>query len=364
LYVAALAGKPIQARFTALQDSGRTSCSQGDHKGTGAPSAFGSQLHNPAKDKKVTRKDGTTFVRKGTREMMVARDGHAFLTTDWEGAEASGVAQVCIWTPGVGFSRMAEVINAGGNLPTEFGAMIQGISRDEAYAIRKAGGEGKKKFDAGPRQAAKIALYGYFANMGAAKLQLQARKQYRVDMSLEDAQRYKELLKVFAPELPLFWEWGQHMLDTPTGKTDQFGRPERVCSRFAQFWSGRVRGMLHYSELLNTTFQGLVADLFKLAGWRLYKEMYTGLYWDDRPGRSPLFSCRKVNAPHDDFLVECPLDILHEAGQRQAEVMRETTREVCPDVDFRVEPAACVRWYKDAEPRFENGRLVPWEPST
>ncbi len=363
LYLAGKYGKPIQARIVELQDTGRPACREGEGKKKTSISAFGSQLFNPAKDKKVKRKDGSIYVRKGPREIFVPRKGTAFVSTDWEGAEACGVAQVCIWTPGIGFSRLAERINAGANLPTEFGAIIQGISSDEAYALRKAGGEGKSKFDAGPRQAAKIALYGYFANMSPAKLALSARKQYRVNMSEAQATEYKEKLKIFAPELPLYWKWGQTQLDTPIPGQDKWGRPRKVCSRFTQFWSGRVRGGCSYTELENTPFQGLVADLFKLSGWRLAVEMYTGRYWDRRPGTSPLFGCRVVNCPYDDFLTEVPLDRIHEAGYRQAEVMQETTREVCPDVVYRVSPAAMLRWYKDAEGvHDENGKLIIWEP--
>jgi hypothetical protein len=94
LEAAGLAGVPIQSRFGSLQETGRPSCSQGDTKGDGPRSALGAQLFNPAKDKEVKRKDGTKWIRKGTREIYVARPGHAFVTTDWAGAEASGVAWV------------------------------------------------------------------------------------------------------------------------------------------------------------------------------------------------------------------------------------------------------------------------------
>jgi DNA polymerase-1 len=345
LYLAARLGVPIQPRFGSLQDSGRTSCSQGDTKKAGPPSAFGAQTQNPAKDKPVQRKDGSTFVRKGTRDCFVPRSGYAFISTDWEGAEASGVAQVCHEL--FGFSRMADVINAGGNLPTEFGAMIAGIPKEDAYALRKAGGARKKAFDGGPRQSAKIALYGYFGGMGPAKLKLQARKLYGVHMTEAEARDLREKLFVFAPEIKLLHRWGGDTLRKAGGETADYTHPI----------SGRVRGKCWYSALLNGTFQGRVADVFKDAGWRITREMFT-------VRSSPLYGCRIVNECHDDILSEVPLDGIHEAGFRQAKIMEQTWNEWCPDVVCRCSPAAMLRMYKDAETVLNSsGRLICWEPS-
>jgi hypothetical protein len=368
LYTAAKRGIPIQPRFNKPQDSGRISCSQGDVKGEKTPTAFGAQMQNPAKDKKIKRlcpvgwgeregEKGPEFfnpltgetrpkflLRKGTRECFVPRPGHAFLSTDWEGAEASAVAQVCIWTPGIGFSRMAQIINAGGNLPTEFGAQIAGISAEQAYAIRKAGGDAKKAFDSGPRQSAKIALYGYFGGMGPKKLKWQAKKLYDVRMSLGEAEELRRKLFVFAPEIPLFHRHGSNELRN------------KETTSFVQFGSGRLRGGCWYSALLNTKFQGLISDIFGDAGWQIMREMYV-------VRDSPLYGCRQVPvAAHDDVLSEVPLDRIHEAGTRQAQLMTEVGRKWCPDVALRCDPAAMLRWYKDAEAVWKDGRLQLWEP--
>lgn len=363
LYTAAKRGIPIQPRYGVCADSGRTTCSQGDVKGQKIPTAFGAQLHNPAKDKKVKRllppgwvEQGENYVnpltgetkkkifeRKGTRECFIPRPGHAFLSTDWEGAEASAVAQVCIWTPGIGFSRMGDIINRGGNLPTEFGALIAGIPTEQAYELRKKGGEAKKTFDAGPRQSAKIALYGYFGGMGPRKLKWQAKKLYGVVMTETYAAELRQKLFQFAPEIPLFHRWGSQQL---RGKE---------TTTFTQYVSGRVRGGCWYSALLNSTFQGLISEAIKGAGWQIAREMYV-----DRT--SPLFGCRQVNEVHDDILSEVPLERIHEAGTRQAAIMVEWGRKWCPDVALRCEPAAMLRWYKDAEAVWRDGRLQLWHP--
>lgn len=352
LLTAAKLGLPIQASFDPCKETGRTGCSQGDPRKTIAEQAepvmaYGSQMHNPAKDKKITRKDGSTFVRKGTRECFVPREGCGFLSTDWAGAEAAAIAQICHWIPSIGFSRMGEVINAGGNLPTEFGAMIDGIPAKEAYDMKKAGGPEWKLFNSKTRQAAKIAIYGYFANMGPAKLKLQARKQYNYEMTEAYAAELKQKLFAFAPELPLYFKWVSAQLSGP--------RDEKRGS-VLQFKSGRLRANCWYTELANTTFQGLVADVFKDAGFRIAKEMYV-------KKDSPLFGFRKVNQVHDDILSEGPIPRLSEAGKLQAKIMRDVWHEWCPDVQADCEPAAMIGgWLKDAEAVWDaDGNLVPWD---
>jgi DNA polymerase-1 len=99
-----------------------------------------------------------------------------------------------------------------------------------------------------------------------------------------------------------------------------------------------------------------VADVFKDAGWRITREMYA-------VRSSPLYGCRVVNECHDDILSEIPLDRIHEAGYRQAQILMDTWNEWCPDVVCRCSPAAMMRMYKDAETVHDaNGRLICWEP--
>jgi hypothetical protein len=76
---------------------------------------------------------------------------------------------------------------------------------------------------------------------------------------------------------------------------------------------------------------------------------------------------------HDETVNEHPEPVAHEAATRASEIMEETLRVACPDMDPAVEalPTLMRRLYKGAEPRYERGgdkpadasdRLVPWEP--
>jgi len=389
LYLAAKARKPIQASFGTLQDTGRTSCSQGDGKKPKPfPSAYGAQLQNPAKDKLVKRKphEGwivdplddmqvihtTTgaraprevFLRRGPRELYVAREGFDYCSTDYDAAELCAVAWVCKFKA-VGWSVLLDVINDGRDPHTELAADLAGITSEEAYAWRKgeAGHELKKKMDDVFRQAAKVGNFGFWGLMGAAKLSLQARKQYGVILPVKqedcaDGQVsttvLKEAFKTKWSEFPYFSKWVSNQLSGPY---------EDRKGDFVQFWSGRLRGGCWASALANTTFQGLVADIKKAACWRISEEMYTGRYYDGRPGVSPLVGGFLVNDVHDEPFSELVSSRSHEAAYRQAEIQVETANEIAPGVRWACKPAIMKRWYKSAAEVFDaNGRLVPWEP--
>jgi hypothetical protein len=65
---------------------------------------------------------------------------------------------------------------------------------------------------------------------------------------------------------------------------------------------------------------------------------------------------------HDEIVAEMPEDRYHEAGSELSRIMCQEMQSVVPDVRITASPAAMRRWYKSAEPVFENGRLQLWEP--
>lgn len=354
LKVAAGRGVPIQARFQGCgADTGRMTCSQGDGKKTTGPvrpSALGFQLQNPAKDKKVKRKDGTVALRKGTRELFVPRKGFYFLSTDYGSMELCGWAQECIWK--VGQSKLAHVLNEGRDPHTELGATIAGISTEEAYA-RMRGERGKPaqdEFKSKHRQVAKIANFGLMGGMGPAKFALSARKQYGVTMTLDDAKKYKAAWLATWPEAALYFEWINRQL-AQRGAGEKKSRTVTI----EQSKSGRLRGGCWYTQAANTLFQGFCADIFGVAMWRVSREMYT-------VQTSPLFGSRLVNALHDEGFSEIVIEKAHAAAHRQAQIQIEVGQEWGPDVRWTCEPALMAeRWYKAAEPVYVDGQLVPWD---
>ncbi len=82
-------------------------------------------------------------------------------------------------------------------------------------------------------------------------------------------------------------------------------------------------------------------------------------------GPSPLYGSRPILLAHDETFAEHPESVAPEASARIGELMVEAERFMCPDLSkaCKAEPALMRKLYKGAEPVFENGRLVPWEPS-
>jgi len=113
--------------------------------------------------------------------------------------------------------------------------------------------------------------------------------------------------------------------------------------------TGRLRANASYCQRRNTMFQGLAADGAKLALWKVWRAGY-----------------RIVNFIHDEILVEVSKqDCLESRAEQLRELMKKGMREVVPEVKVEVEYAAMERWYKSAETvRDDNGRLIPWRPTT
>lgn len=262
-------------------------------------------------------------------------------------------AQVCLWT--VGHSNLAKVINAGGDPHTELGARIQGIGKPEAYALKKAGDD---YFTNKSRQVAKIGNFGYQGGMGPATLRTQARKEYRVKMTLEEATALRDFWRLEWPEGPEYFTWVESHL-RPTGGLEENGRPKKRGS-FTQFLSGRVRGGCSYTQGANTLFQGLTADAWSDAGWHLAKECYLGVMPNGQ--RSALAGSRLVVPLHDEYLAEVPEipELAHAAAYRMRDVMVEVAQRWHPNVRITAEPCLMYSWSKKAKTVHRpDGLLIP-----
>jgi len=321
---------PIQPRFDSLVETGRTSCSQGDTKPGELPSAYGFQLQNPP-------------TAPGVRECFVPRPGCWFLSIDYSGIELRTWAQVCLWT--VGFSRMAEVLNAGRDPHTELGATLAHISIEEALALS---GEAKSHFKKHERQSAKIANFGFPGGMGASTLRASARAQYGVQMTDAESVTLRDAWRETWPEAAAYFAW-------VNGALNGDGEGE-----LTQFGSGRVRGRVGYCQMANSGFQGLAADLAKDAGFRIARACYV-----DR--NSPLFGSRVWNFAHDEFLLEVPADVDRAGAATEAcrALMLDAGRHWLPDLAPSVDASPALmahRWAKGAEDtRDASGRLIPWD---
>lgn len=148
-------------------------------------------------------------------------------------------------------------------------------------------------------------------------------------------------------------------------------------AQIMQHHSGRLRGALDYCSAANGFFQGLLGDLAKAAVRRISRECYDRTYKVPdmahanskrsayAGAQSPLYGSHILAFQHDEVLPELIIDNAHDAAMRISEVMVEEMMWYCPDLApaAKAPPALMEKWYKGAEPVFENGRLVPWRPS-
>ena len=314
---------PLQARFQPLVSTGRTSCRMGDVKPGQSPPSWGFQLQN------IPRKPGL-------RECFIPRPGFVFCSVDYDGVELRTWAQVCLWA--VGHSRLAQVLNEGLDPHTELGARVGGLSKAEAYALRKAG---DKHFDSEMRQVAKIGNFGFMGGMGPKTLRVQARKEYRKKLSLQQCKALRANWKSEWPESVDYFRWVNSLVGDG-------------LATVRHFKSDRVRGGIPYTVTCNTFFQGLASDAAKAAGWRLLLECYV-----DKS--SPLYGSRIVDFIHDEYLLEVPEgEAAHHAAMRQAKIMAEEAQKWVPDVHMTCEPVLMDRWSKSAKTKYNaDGMLIP-----
>ncbi len=310
---------PIQASFTSLVDTGRTSC----RKGT---LTNGFQLQNPPRSGPI-------------RECFVPRPGYVFLGTDLDTAELRSWAQICLWVTGQ--SELAKALNQGIDPHLLLAADILNVP----YEVAKA------RYDAGEsevdetRQLAKIPNFGYPGGMGAPTLVDFARATYRTIIAPYKAAELKQTWLRRWPEAEGYFRYVNSHFNG------------RDTATIVQFKSGRVRGDVYFTEACNSFFQGLTADAAKACGWRITKECYVD-------HGTALFGSRLWNFPHDEFLLETPAHLGHDAAQRLKALVEDEVSRWMPDVVAKTTPVLMDRWYKKAKPKFDqNGRLRPFTAS-
>ena len=302
----------------------------------------------------------------GIRDCFRARDGHVWCSVDYAAIEMNTLAEACLAT--VGFSKLADAINAGKDPHSLFVAEVYGVTYEEVLKHVKA----KDPVWVDRRQMMKAADFGYPGCMGAFKFAQTKRKEglrlclaARVadkcgvkmirswkgneypapacEACVLQAERLRLAFFAMWPEVKEYIAW--------------ITRSMERSDRLTQLFSGRVRGGLNVPSGANTLFSGLAGDGAKRALWRVSFECYCD-------PTSSLYGSRPVIFAHDEVMVEMPAAKAHEAALRQAELMIQEMQKVVPRVTVRAEPALMTHWYKDAAlVKDESGRMIPWVPA-
>lgn len=299
---------------------------------TGRTTAFDPNTQN-FKVLQYGPKEGPKF---GIRECFTPRPGHVYISADFGGLELCTLAQTCVDL--FHRSRLAEVLNAGLDVHLEFARIKLGIPYEEAEQRNEAGDQ--EVYLA--RQTGKVNAFGRPGGLGDAAMVDFAWSNYRVRMTAEEAKIGKRLWFQSYPEMREFFDF-----------------VSRACEKgpaTLKLWrSGLVRGGLRYTQFANTLFQGPGAYIAKAAGWELTERCYV------KEWRSPLYGSRMCFFIHDEFVLETPEELAHEAAEELSRVMVTTAKIYLPDVKIKAKPIVHRIWSKKAKQlRDANGRLVPW----
>lgn len=335
---------PVHSRFDELKETGRTGSS----------------------------KPNVQNVRRlpGIRECFMPRPGCVFIDTDFGGLELHTLAQVCMWV--LGFSTLGEALNSGKDPHLIMACAILKTTYEDAKARREAG---DAEVD-NARTAGKGANFGRAGGLSAKTFVVYAWTNYRIRMTLEEAQELLEIYDRTWKEMPAYFRWVKSLKDVYYYKKDEETGRELTRYNVVQPWSGRLRAGASYCAACNSPFQGLGADVAKLALWLVWKATM-GL--SELGENDPLYRCAIVNFVHDSIMTEAPRARAHAAAMRQKELMDLAGRLVLPDCPVKADMLVTERWSKKSQQTRvacaacgANGKckcgtwnereLIPWDP--
>ncbi len=277
----------------------------------------------------------------GVRECFVAREGYCFVFSDYDAAEMRTFAQALLDI--VGTSKLAERYQQDPNFDPHsyLAAEYLKIPYEEGIEKKSKGDKAFKKI----RQLMKAANFGFLGGSSAKTFLLFAKGYGITDITLEDATRLRNFYLSVFPEVRKYFNWISTQINrNPNNEVDI------LLKR-----SGRIAGKRRYTQACNVFVQGVAADGALKSFYEITKACF------DK--KSIFWGCRPVLFIHDEIIVEAPI---HKAPQVALEVqrhMQESMQIFTPNVPSSCSPSMALRWYKNAEPIYdENGVLQIWEP--
>jgi hypothetical protein len=278
----------------------------------------------------------TNMRRKaGIRECFIPRPGYAIIDADHEGLENATLAQVCATE--LHRFGLAEFYNSGGNLHCLVAGEIAACGYEQALVLKRSG---DKAFADGPYQCAKYLNFGRPGGAGWRKLQFIAKQMGHLDWTEAETKAYIAAHARAVPDLQAYLDW--------VGNRPQDSRGFQVRIPGTTI----MRRGITYCSACNNGFQSLGAIVQILVGWAL-RQAY-------RHGTGALRECRPINHVHDSWMLECPIPLVHEAGEEIERIMCEAPAPVMPDVHLRADVVAMSHWSKAAKRIVEGGRLQVW----
>jgi DNA polymerase-1 len=277
----------------------------------------------------------------GVRECFVPRSGKVFIDADYDSLEVRTLGQV-LWSHGIG-RTLVDRYNADPDYDphSEFGGRVLNLDYETAIQWKKAN---HNNFKTETRQMCKAGVFGLPGGMGAKTFVDYAWNNYKVRLTLEKSRWLSREYRKFLPEINPYFDLCKQAT-------------QNHYAVISQLFSGRIRGGMTFTDLANGWWSGLAADATKWGLFNVSKACYA-------LPESPLYGSRLVVYVHDEYMLEADAEGRHEIAKELERVAIEHAQQLTPNVPLRMEACAMDRWWKQAEPVYDqHGRLDIWRPS-
>lgn len=257
------------------------------------------------------------------RRLFKAPPGKKLVKADFSGIELRIMA--CLSQD----KTMIEAFQAGQDLHKLTASKLAGVPLDQ---VTKA-----------QRQSAKSANFGLIYGVSAPRFRENAKNEYGIDMSLEEAEKIRNTFFATYPGVAAFHQKQKDSKNLP--KTHFLHFKERgfmgislVCTRTiagrrrAWFWKDG-RSLARDTELFNSPSQGTGADLLKA----VMAEVYFSLPED----------VKMIGSVHDELILEAPEDLAQEMATKLLEIMRRVGTELLSPVPVDAEVEVLGSWGGD-----------------
>ena len=174
------------------------------------------------------------------------------------------------------------------------------------------------------RQAAKSVNFGLLFAMGAKGLQDYAKNAYGVNMSSEEASKFRER---FFQSYSGFARWYRGIQNIQTRELRTLGGRRRIYNGY----------FAPFPECLNTPIQGGAADISKLA----FSQLPNALRGEQ---------AKVVGFIHDEFLIETPGENAETVLSIVVQTMEQAGRQYLTDVPVVAEAVIADSWAGEINP--------------
>ena len=327
--------KRVHPRFNVMVNTMRTSCSASNYY----------KRNDPKPPKRLSTVPSINFQQIPRdpifRSAFIPDDGKIFICADYSNLELVCTAQFLYETFGENY--MQQVLNEGRNFHDVTGHAIYNDKHNtdisfSDYCQLLLDKDPEAKFC---RQAAKPVNLGIPGGQVPATIQRNAKGMYKIDITMEQAEGWYNILVRNCPELRAMFTCylptllnGGHRWNKDRGRLDPLYNVQ-VC--------GTTLANKTYCAAANcVSMQSRAAVGAKIAMGMILKDIQTNK-------DSPLFGAKMHALVHDEFLISVYKSWEESARDRLAYLMIEGMRKVCPDVAVGCEAMIMSRWGKDSD---------------